>query len=283
MFKYHPIWKKLYTDIKSGTWPEEVPLEADFYFLPKYMQERFLEVGYDPNWSGIQRWHTPGPNKYSVFFSEECDGGGRLYSADYVENIKKRYPGRKFHRCYEWCAGPGFIGYTLLDYDICSSLCLTDIHNPALEWAEETKQYPKNDLKDKVDIYLLKDLALLPKEEKFDLVVSNPPHSNNLCANDLSHNLNRIVTDYGWNSHYNFYKNIKNHLTPDGVIMMLENHGGSTVEDFLPMIEEAGLTVKDTWNSEKIYCDSDNEWDQDTPDKNEPINKIYYLEIMHKD
>lgn len=282
MFKYKHLWEKLYNDIKGGSWPQEIPLEVDFYQLPQYMQERFLEVGYDPSWSGIKRWNTTGPNKFSVFYSDECDGGGTLYSDDYVENIKEYYSNQTFDRCYEWCSGPGFIGFNLLSHGICNSLCLTDIYLPALDWAEETKLYKPNNIANKVDTYLIKDLALLPSTEQFNLVVANPPHSNSLSSNILSHNLNRIVTDVNWDSHRNFYKNIKSHLSEDGIILLLENHGGSTVEDFIPMIEENGLTVKDSWNSKTHYSAPTKEWSQNNADQNQSVQQIYYIEIVHK-
>ena len=108
----------------------------------------------------------------------------------------------------------------------------------AVDQAEFTIDY--NSI-DQSSVYLLKDLRLLPAHEQFDLVVANPPHFNKNISNVS--NSNRICSDINWQSHKNFFSNIKSHLAPDGVILLLENFKGSTVEDFRSMIEASGLTV----------------------------------------
>jgi hypothetical protein len=282
MFKNHKTWSKWYDEIKGGIWPP-CPLEVDYEFLPDYVKEKMLSLGYDPQWSRVQRFTTDGKQNLTVFYSSECDGGGTSYSQDYIDNIRARFPNRQFNKCYEWCSGPGFIGFSMLGNDICKSLCLSDIYNPALVWAEETRNYPGNKCQDLVSIYLLKDLALLPDYEKFDLVVSNPPHAKYYSSSILGDNLNRIVTDLNWEAHENFYCNIKKHLTPDGVILLLENNAGSTVNDFLPMIDDNGLKIVDTWRSSKLYTEKfDSEWDTTNTEKEISRNQIYYIEITHK-
>jgi len=245
MFKHHQTWEKLFNDIKGGIWPP-CPLEVDYEFLPDYVKDKFIEVGYDPSWSGVTRFVTSGPNQLQVFYSPECDGGGTSEGQDFIEVLKERYPNRMFNKVYEWCSGPGFISFSLLDYGIAKTACLSDIYDPALTWAEETINYPNNNLKGRVNTYLLKDLALLPEYEMFDLVISNPPNAKCLSSHILSDNLNRITTDLNWEGHINFYKHIKSHLCPDGVILMQETHAGSTIEEFLPMIDVAGLKVLDS-------------------------------------
>lgn len=282
MFKNHKSWSKWYDEIKGGSWPP-CPLEVDYQTLPDYAKEKMLSLGYNPTWSGVQRFTTNGKNQLNVFYSSDCDGGGTTYSQDYVNNVQQRYPGRRFNKCYEWCSGPGFIGYSMLDNDICGSLCLTDIYDPALLWAEETKNYPGNNCQDRVSIYLLKDLMLLPKFEMFDLVVSNPPHASCYSSSILNDDLNRIVTDLNWEAHENFYRNIKQHLLPDGVIILLENNAGSTVDDFAPMIESNNLKINDVWQSKELYVNEFNsEWDVNNPDRENARNQIYYIEITHK-
>jgi hypothetical protein len=283
MFKHHHTWEKLYNDIKGGVWPNEVPLEVDFFMLPQYMQERFIEVGYDPHWSSMERFTSTGPNQYQIFYSQECNGGGTAEGQEFPKILKERYPDRVFNRVYEWCSGPGFISFSLLDHGIARTACLSDIYNPALTWAEETINYPSNDLKSRANTYLLNDLALLPKQEMFDLVVSNPPNAKCLSSHILSDNLNRLTTDLNWEGHINFYKHIKSHLSSDGIILMQETHAGSALEDFLPMIDAAGLKILDSWRSKDYYVENyDQEWDQKNPDHDNPRIQCYYIEMTHK-
>lgn len=282
MFKHHATWEKLYNDIKGGIWPP-CPLEVDYEFLPDYVKAKFIEVGYEPSWSSMKRFTTSGPNQFEVFYSQECNGGGTNEGQDFISVLKERYPERIFNRVYEWCSGPGFISFSLLDHGIARTACLSDIYDPALTWAEETINYPKNNLKGRANTYLLKDLALLPKYEMFDLVVSNPPNAKCLSSHILSDNLNRLTTDLNWEGHINFYKHIKSHLCPDGIILMQETHAGSTIEEFLPMIDAAGLKVLDSWRSKNYYVEHyDQEWDQRNPDYNNPRIQCYYIEITHK-
>ena len=81
---------------------------------------------------------------------------------------------KKFGRAYEWCAGPGFIGFSLLANGFCDSLCLSDVHPPAIAALKETVKI--NGLENKVSIYHSDSLDNIPNDEKWNLVVGNPPH-----------------------------------------------------------------------------------------------------------
>lgn len=272
--KTHVQWLALYERIRGLDWPS-CPLEVDFFNLPKWVQQEMKNFGYKPIQDFPQKFFPGGPNKLTVFYQQGQDGGGTSFGQEYVEIIKSRYPGRVFNKCYEWCSGPGFIGFGIMDHDLCKYLCLTDIHDPSLCCAEETQNYPKNKCHDRVSTYLLKDLSLLPANEMFDLIVANPPHANGFDdENCWTANTNRLTTDLNWEAHRNFFANIKSHLTPNGIILLQENHAGSTVETFRPMIERAGLTITDTFISDKWYDTTDDAtcW---------PKVKIYYIEIQH--
>lgn len=269
LYKKHSRWKRFYDTIKQPSWPNE-PMEVDFYILPQSAQEKLLECGYIPNNDFPKRFVPGGAKGINVFYLDGQDGGGTGFGQDYIEVISTRYPGRVFKKCYEWCSGPGFIGYSLLDHGLVDSLCLTDIYDPSLLCAEETANYPRNNCKDIIDIYLLKDLRLLPAQERFDLVVANPPHANGFADDQTwTANANRISSDINWQAHQNFFANIKSHLEPDGVILLQENHQSSAANMFRPWIQQAGLKITDTFNSEKYHHDS------------KDMLQIYYIEIKH--
>jgi hypothetical protein len=275
LFKRHAHWVDLYDRLKGPDWPQTAPPEVDFYLLPGWVQQEMHNFGYQPNKDFPKRFYPGGEKNIMEVYLPGQDGGGITYGQEYIELVKQRYSDRRFSRCYEWCSGPGFIGYGLLDHGLCDTLCLTDIYDPALLCAEETRNYAPNLCQDQVDIYLLKDLALLPDHEQFDLVVSNPPHADGFDVEDQWFaNNNRLTSDINWEAHRNFFVNIKNHLAPDGIILLQENHAGSTVETFRPWIENAGLKITDSFCSGKWYdhgC---------TPDR-WPKIQIYYIEIQH--
>jgi methylase of polypeptide subunit release factors len=185
----------------------------------------------------------------------------------------------------------------LLSHDICQKLNLVDCYQPAIDSAKKTINELPDHLRDHVQAHQINDLALFSPSGTFDLIVANPPHFsakiptklyflNHLyCSNTTSEqkekistihrvwsdhdNTSRITVDKDWQAHKNFYKNIKSHLAPDGVILMQENAAGSNVKEFEPMIDQAGLEITDVF--------VDNEYGNFLPSL-----KIYYIEIKHK-
>jgi methylase of polypeptide subunit release factors len=254
-------------------------MELDFFTLPEWVRKELFDFGYQLNKDFPKRFKTNGAKGLDVFYLSDQDGGGTGPGQDYIKVIKKKYPGRTFNKIYEWCSGPGFIAFNLLDHGLAKKICLSDIHNPALICAEETTNYHANSCKGLVSMYLLNDLALLPTCEQFDLVIAAPPHAPKLeRENEWSSNNNRITTDYNWEGHKNFYQHIGKHLEPGGKILIQENHAGSTIDDFLPMIESGGLTVSDHFISEDYYEAHKDHNDPSTW----PVNKLYYIEIEKK-
>ena len=120
----------------------------------------------------------------------------------------------------------------------------------------------------RVQFYNLDRVGSLPYQEKFDLVVANPPHYLE-CPGDP--NYQRIAVDANWQAHREFFANIGGYLNPDAVILLQENQAGSLggPAEFVPMIESNGLRLTAYWTSPKHF-------DRDGP------TQIYYLEIRQK-
>lgn len=202
----------------------------------------------------------------SVSYTKELDGGGTNFGLEYIPILNSQYPGRVFSKCYEWCSGPGFIGFGILSAGLCNTLCLSDIHQPAIDAVNNTIE--QNQLDGIVTSYTTGDLALLPLTEQFDLVVSNPPHyvaNRGYATKDEE----RICVDADWESHKNFFAHIRKHLLPDGVILLQENMKGSTVETFAPFIDAAGLKITDWFKSPGYFSTTGKA-------------QIYYIELKHK-
>lgn len=217
----------------------------------------------------IKRFRTKGPRDLVVYYTQEMEGGGTWFGQEYVSVVKQRYPDRVFDRCYEWCSGPGFIGYALLDHGVCRTVCFSDLYDPAVEMVRWTSRLPANSCADQVTAYLFRDLALMPAHEQFDLIVANPPHNPGGDAETLTRQHNtRIEQDPVWAGHQNFFSNIKKHLAPNGIILLQENAIGSSVKTFEPWITAAGLRVTDAFPSPGYYIDE--------------FTKIYYIEIQHQ-
>ena len=207
----------------------------------------------------MMQWNTP--SGMLMYHGPNEDGGGTWFGHEYADIIKQRYPGRVFDRCYEWCSGPGYIGFSIMSAGLCNSLCLSDKFEQVELSISETVRH--NELEGKVNLYVGDSLIVLPEHEKFDLVVSNPPHF--LESPGGSH-VQRIKVDEEWQTHADFYKHIGNHLADDGIILLQENMAGSRPEDFIDMIEANGLSYNGWFESPSYY---------DPPGH----LQIYYMEI----
>ena len=169
-----------------------------------------------------------------VQYERHLDGGGATFGQGFIPFLQSRGMPRQ-QRVFEWCAGPGFIGFSLLAHGLCNTLCLADINPEAVEACRRT--IALNGIGDKVAVYLSDNLKDIPKEERWDLVVSNPPHFvDQYVGNIRGH-------DPDWRIHREFLGSIGTFLAPNGVVVLQENNAGSTVDTFRTMIEQAHLKI----------------------------------------
>jgi methylase of polypeptide subunit release factors len=187
-------------------------------------------------------YETFGVKDLRVFYTPALEGGGTGYGQDYVRIVSARFPRQR--RIFEWCAGPGFIGFSLIAHGLCDTLCLADVNPRAVAACRRTIE--ANGLADRVTVYLSDCLDAIPKTERWTLVVGNPPHSG---AGRTFPGLPRpplIYRDDGWRIHQRFYGSVGRFLEPDGALLILENGKLSTVETFRGMIGDGGFRIVDT-------------------------------------
>jgi predicted RNA methylase len=169
-----------------------------------------------------------------ISYRAELDGGGTEFGQDFISFFRARGMPRQ-KRLFEWCSGPGFISFSMLANGLCETLCLADINPAAVASCERTVRV--NRLTDRVSVYQSDNLKNIPRSEKWDLVVSNPPHFVDQYEGDLR------AHDPDWRIHREFFATIGDFLTAGGVVVLQENNSGSTVETFRPMIEQSGLEI----------------------------------------
>lgn len=168
-----------------------------------------------------------------VAWRENLHGGGLKSGRQFISVVRELLG--KVDRIHEICAGPGFIGFSLLAEGLCNSLSLSDINPEAIEAQQETIR--RNDLAGTVSSYLSIGLDDVPESEKWDLVVSNPPHFGEPAGEGI------ISDDPDWEFHKNFFRNVHKHLHHHGTVLIQENYIGSDESVFMPYIEEGHLEV----------------------------------------
>ena len=72
-----------------------------------------------------------------ISYREELDGGGTTFGQDFLPYLRARGMPRQ-KRVFEWCSGPGFIGFSLLGNGFCDTLCLADINRSAVASCQDT-------------------------------------------------------------------------------------------------------------------------------------------------
>lgn len=206
----------------------------------------------------LQPWRYVTYGGIRVHHKRYLDGGGSAFGQDYVPFLRDRgMPSQA--RIFEWCAGPGFIGFSLLGFGLCDTLCLADINPDAVRACRRT--VVESGLAERVSVYRSNNLDDIPASESWDLVVGNPPHF------DWAQTGERRFGDSGWNIHRRFFQSVGQFLKPGGVILVQENNHGSTVETFRQMIEEQGFSIVLAHNCEPRIT---------------PYARYYYLGIMRQ-
>ena len=224
-------------------------MEPKAYRLEAYLPERLVDEGF--SWRTLVRllvgklarkltggrlapqWPESVVAYYgqiAVFDKPNQHMGGLAFGRDFPPVLNELGIGRR-ERMLEFCAGPGYIGYSLLAAGWCESLVLADIDADAVSTARFTAAH--NELEDRVVVYRSDALDQIPEAERWDLVVANPPHFAEANPDTRQY-------DPGWQLHRRFYAAVGRHMNPGGLVLMVENLDGSDPELFAEMIRAGG-------------------------------------------
>jgi|688.fasta_scaffold530278_1 hypothetical protein len=267
-------WQDFYNNIRDASWPNCNDL-SDFKNLPQHIQDEIVNIHNGKHFFLVLDSEdvtdftdfyleskkiakapfniTDFPLQFqtgdiTVYYGHGLDGGGTSFGQDYPRAIKYLYSDRQFNNCLEWCCGPGFIGFRLLSDGICRNLYLNDCFGPAIKSCQKTISNLPTRYEDCVKTIHTGDINDFDPQLKFDLIVANPPHFQNLNlflhgnADSITNDA-RLVVDQQWKIHKNFFANIHKHLLPDAKILLQENINGSGPWDFEKMIEDNGFTI----------------------------------------
>ena len=164
-----------------------------------------------PRLRRLKPWRRTTYGDIAVNYRDHLDGGGRTSGMEYLPLFHDLGMPRQ-GRVFEWCAGPGFIGFSMLAHGLCDSLCLADINDEAVEACRRTIR--ENGLADRVSVYQSDNLTGIPASERWDLVVGNPPFYAHKQETEIR------AFDRDWHIHRGFYANVGRFLKRGGVILM---------------------------------------------------------------
>ncbi|MGB7329058.1 MAG: methyltransferase, partial [Rubripirellula sp.] len=118
------------------------------------------------------------------------------------------------------------------------------INPDAVAMQRKTAEF--NKIEHLVNIYHSDCFDSIPDSEKWDLVVSNPPHFplDYVVGNTPPGEFNLKAHDPDWELHKKFYAGIKKFMKPGGHVVIQENtQGGQSLETFKEMIVAGGGEV----------------------------------------
>ena len=191
----------------------------------------------------------------TVESTPDLNGGGPLLAPIFAKVLS----GKKFNTAFEWCAGPAWIGMWLLENNICETLVTGDINRKTVNFVQKTAKKHGYDVRS----YISDNLKQIPKSEKFDLVVSNPPNYCNIQqSHPQGHMRNDLrPSDINWEIHKDFYNNIGEYLNKDAEVFISEvepytknffiegelydKRSEIPMKDFRKMVKSGNLIIKE--------------------------------------
>jgi hypothetical protein len=180
--------------------------------------------------SDLKRRIQLGSVHVDVYYHAKHDGGGATYGQQFLTAVPELLG--SVDSIHEVCAGPGFIGFSLLGSGLCNQLHLSDCNMDELE-ANVIRTVGASKL-GHVSTY--SDWNQAPQ---VDLIVGNPPHYSEDVGGDL------LSNDIEWAWHAEFLGAAQHKLKPGGSVLLQESYRGSRPQDFEPLL--SGLTLERTF------------------------------------
>jgi methylase of polypeptide subunit release factors len=169
-----------------------------------------------------------------VFDSPTFFGGGTVHAPDFLRVLIELGIGRCERLC-DFCSGVGYIGYSLLARRYCKTLCCVDVNAKSIEAVRVTAEF--NGVSDLVIGYVSDVLRNVPSDERWDIVVCNPPQLLPRVVTDTD---TAITFDPHWHLHRTFYANLKSFMNPGGLAIVMEARYESDATTFEAMIKGGG-------------------------------------------
>lgn len=165
----------------------------------------------------------------AVSYRPRLNVGGEKFGQDFIPVIKSLFG--KVQSLCEFASGPGLIGFSALANGLCEHLCLIDINPEAIQCCRQT--VIENQLGESVSTYVSNVFRDIPQNEKWDLVICNPPFDRSawLYGKDW-----RFV-DSDWSMRRELYAEVHRYLSPGASVVLSETINTSSPKLWHRMID----------------------------------------------
>ncbi|MCU1309256.1 MAG: hypothetical protein JWO20_381 [Candidatus Angelobacter sp.] len=227
-----PIPNSIDAEIEARIWERKIPGRL----LPRLFFRKVWNRYFDKNSKSLRLEPAVDFDGLVVFdfVDSRLFGGGTVHGPDFLRVLLELQLGSCDRIC-DFCCGVGYIGYSLLARRFCKTLCFIDLNGDAIDAANFNAKF--NGLDDVVTSYVSDGLEQVPENEKWDLVVCNPPQLLPRVQTDCD---TRFTFDPEWRLHRKFYSSLKKYMKPGGHAVLLGARYESNASTFEPMVKQGG-------------------------------------------
>lgn len=199
------------------------------------------------NWKTPQGYEEIKLNSgLTLMLDHHLDCGGVKTHAEFSDIIRE-HSSRVYEHGFEWCIGAGAIAFELFGSGICKKISGNDYYDVAVDSCRDTAK--RNNLEKIFKGYVSSTISGIKTNDKWDLVVGNPPHVWTFEELDVSHvpehmqgNNLRCLVDHGMETHREFFLNIREKITDDADLFISEaDSGRKTTKIILEMAAQGRL------------------------------------------
>jgi methylase of polypeptide subunit release factors len=181
---------------------------------------------------------SPVPNsRIKVLYTADLEGGGTTFGQDFFKIFNQLNLSPKGN-ILEWCSGPGFIAFSILEHfsKSLTSMDLIDINRKAVLMAKLTiRKHRLHNVRARQS-----ETIIFPREQKiYNLIIANPPHFQSKLLQFEKHKNQIRFYDFGWKAHKRFLNEVVSIMDSDSILILQENNKGSTCSEFSAMVSEA--------------------------------------------
>jgi len=200
-------------DLQAEIWEHNIPAQVlpriFFRSIWNYVARKLNSLQLVPaaNCDGLVVYDFDDPNHF---------GGGAVHAPDFLRVVLELRLGPVDRLC-DFCAGTGYIGFSLLAKRYCKTLCCIDVDKRSIDAVQLTAT--TNEITDLVTTYVSDGLENVPTTEEWDLLVCNPPQLQPRVATDVD---TAFTFDPEWKLHRNAYSSLKTFMRPGGHAIFLE-------------------------------------------------------------